>query len=160
MYFSNLAAATKALKHFEAPSAQALRAVSLVVKKEPIAKERLAEVAEQCGVSKKTMAKVLSMDRFAENDLVLPREVLVLLLTMAGANIKDALAGLFAVFGEDDGYMEADEFVEIFDCLAFLDSEGVDIPEALRQEVAASFRELPPVTLGSVYQHPAFADAL
>lgn len=111
----------------------------------------------QCGVAKETLTKVFSLERFAEQDMVMPREIVVLLLTMAGANLKDALAGIFAVFGADDGYLDATDFIELFDFLAFLD-QGTEIPEELRQEVTTSFRELPPITLGSVYSHPAFAN--
>lgn len=103
------------------------------------------------------MTKIFSLERYAMQDALMPREVIVLLLTMAGANLKDALAGIFAVFAEEDGYLDAEQFVEIFETLAFLD-QGIEIPEQLRQEVSASFRELPPVTLGAVYSHPAFAD--
>lgn len=41
VYFSNLAAATKALKQFEAPSQQALRAMNSICGKDPLDKSRL-----------------------------------------------------------------------------------------------------------------------
>ena len=103
------------------------------------------------------MAKVFSLERFANQEMVLPAEVTLLLLTMSGGHLRDALSGIFAVFAESDGYMEASAFADIFDTLAFLD-EGTQISEAMRQEVRSSFVELPPVTLDAVLSHPAFAN--
>ncbi|CAG9459970.1 unnamed protein product [Pedinophyceae sp. YPF-701] len=158
IYFSNLANATKSLKQFEAPKMPMLRSLvaALHGAREPVAPQELAQLAKQHGVTAPTVTKVFELDHFRDMDMILPREFIMVLVTMSGRNLKDAIASAFEVFSTDRGTLTCEDFVELFNILAYQDG-GTEISEQLRQDVEGSFKTLPPLTLTDIYQHPSIA---
>lgn len=65
------------------------------------------------GIASTTLDAMFRLGEFSD-DMVNPKEPLVLLLTMTDSTFMGVVAGLFDVFGED-GYLDVVDFLSLFE---------------------------------------------
>jgi len=127
--------------------------------RDPVIPQTLAKCAVTAGVQQATISKVLELDSFRDMDMIMPREVIIILITMSGRTLKDVLSSIFEVFCKSAGVIDCPDFVDLFNILAYQD-QGTLVSEALREEVEKAFVDLPPVTLSDIFENPSISSVL
>mmetsp|Transcript_9020 Transcript_9020/g.12267 ORF Transcript_9020/g.12267 Transcript_9020/m.12267 type:complete len:205 (+) Transcript_9020:118-732(+) len=122
IYFANLANVSGGPADSVVPPAlQELRQVADLVKSVGLVQlEEFVSLCTNAGVASSTLDAMFRLGDFTE-DMVDPKEPLVLLLTMTDSTFLGVVNALFEVFGEQ-GALETSEFINLFQFMASKDS--------------------------------------
>jgi len=156
IYFANLANVSGgAADSVIPPALQELRQVFEMVRTTQLVQlEAFVSYCTNAGIASTTLDAMFRLGEFSD-DMVNPKEPLVLLLTMTDSTFMGVVAGLFDVFGED-GYLDVVDFLSLFEVLVaqdaamdetFLPSLTAAVTAAALERISmAEFTALPPVT--------------
>lgn len=100
-----------------------------------------------------SLPQLFSLPMFLGMDRVMPNEVLMMLLTMKAATLKEVIAGVFHVFGVEDK-MESAPLLELLAIFAYQDG-GRALPEGALQGLADGMRKVPVISHQDLLRHPA-----
>jgi len=122
IYFANLANVSGGpADSVIPPSLAELRQVYDMVKSVGLVQlEELVSLCTNAGIASTTLDAMFRLGDF-QGDMVDPKEPLVLLLTMTDSTFMGVVSAIFEVFGEE-GYIEAPEFLSLFQFMASQDS--------------------------------------